>query len=351
MSNTAHDGVDHTVTRGEVEVSRHLEADGRGIVGTVELRSRAAEPALVEVTQPIPAELSVESMAFKPEASPEFKDVSGDHITFRQTVEDEPVRVVFGVMLTESVEELAFAPPSIDAADPVGATRGEAATDPTPDGEVELEVESTSEGDEEGDPVADASTSSPDTDAEALVDAADGDPSLDADESAETGTGGTDRRSVELRVDRLSARVEEFATYAGALESFIDEKGTAPEFVDRVESRVDEIDDRVTATREDLDDEMGAVRQDLETEVASVREETTAETDELREELETTRSEVTALRDDLETVRSDVTELREEVATLSDDVEELTGMRESLASALSDGPLAEPPATGDVGDD
>lgn len=350
MSNTAHDGVDHTVTRGEVEVSRHLEADGRGIVGTVELRSRAAEPALVEVTQPIPTELSVESMAFKPEASPEFKDVSGDHITFRQTVEDEPVRVVFGIMLTESVEELAFAPPSIDAADPVGATRGEAATDPTPDGEVELDVESTSEGDEEDDPVADASGPSPDTDAEALVDAADG-VNLDADEPAETGTGGTDRRSVELRVDRLSARVEEFATYAGALESFIDEKGTAPEFVDRVESRVDEIDDRVTATREDLDDEVGEVRADLETEVASVREETTAETDELREELETTRSEVTALRDDLETVRSDVTELREEVATLSDDVEELTGMRESLASALSDGPLAEPPATGDAGDD
>lgn len=48
-----------------------------------------------------------------------------------------------------------------------------------------------------------------------------------------------------------------------------------------------------------------------------------------------------ALRDDLGTVQEDVTALREEIAALSEDVGELTEMRESMATALSNGPLAD----------
>ena len=171
--------------------------------------------------------------------------------------------------------------------------------------------------------------------------AADGGSDLEHRESPEAdepATTDTERRSTELRVDRLSARVEEFATYAEALEPFLDEHGTAPEFVDRVESRVDDIDERITDTRNDLE-------MKLDEEAAAIRAELSTETTDLRSELEETRSEVAALRDDLGTVQEDVTALREEIAALSEDVGELTEMRESMATALSNGPLADPQPT------
>jgi prefoldin subunit 5 len=341
MSNRTSDGVDHTVTQGGIKMARHLEADGRGIVGTIKLTSQTAEPTLVEVAQQVPADLSVESMAFKPDASPEFKQISEDMITLRQTVAEESVQLVFGIMLTEPPDELAFAPPTINAADPAGATRASPTTDDI-NRELEAEVGSELAGDgrpADADADPDESSSGPDSARSGA--AADGGSDLEHRESPEAdepATTDTERRSTELRVDRLSARVEEFATYAEALEPFLDEHGTAPEFVDRVESRVNDIDERVTDTRNDLE-------MKLDEEAAAIRAELSTETTDLRSELEETRSEVAALRDDLGTVQEDVTALREEIAALSEDVGELTEMRESMATALSNGPLADPQPT------
>ena len=315
-------------------MARHLEADGRRIVGTIKLTSQTAEPTLVEVAQQVPADLSVESIAFKPDASPEFKQISEDMITLRQTVAEESVQLVFGIMLTEPPHELAFAPPTVNAADPAGATRASPTTD---DINRELEAEVGSElagngGPADADADPDEPSSGPDSARSGA--AADGGADLEHRESPEAdepATTDTERRSTELRVDRLSARVEEFATYAEALESFLNEHGTAPEFVDRVESRVDDIDERITDTRNDLE--------------MKLDEELSTETTDLRSELGETQSEVAALRDDLGTVQEDVTALREEIAALSEDVGELTEMRESMATALSNDPLADPQPT------
>ena len=67
-------------------------------------------------------------MAFKSDASLEFKQISEDMITLRQTVAEGSVQLVFSIMLTEPPDELAFAPPTINTADPAGATRASPTT-------------------------------------------------------------------------------------------------------------------------------------------------------------------------------------------------------------------------------
>jgi len=237
-------GSEHTVSKGGISVHRAVETDGTEVVATVELRSAADDPILVEVVEKLSDDLPVESTGFKPGAMPDEKEVPDGRLRFEQVVADEPRVVVYGLTLPESVETVAFDPPVIETTEPV----------------------------------ATGATDDPDANAD------------DADDRR--------RRSVDVRLDRLSARVEEFAACAESLEALVDEHGTPDEFVDRFDERIDEhIDDRVASARtafhevetirgdvDSLDDELAALCEELDEVVASM-ERVRAETATLREEL------------------------------------------------------------------
>jgi len=204
---------------------------------------------------------------------------------------------------------------------------------------------------------------------------------------------GIDRRSVEVRLDRLSARIEEFAAYAAALEDLIDEHGTATEFADRMErdlaaldGRVESIHQTVEAVRDThgedvdalqeqtdaLDQRIASARRALETDVEEVRDRVDTVDDAVdrvdsdlaeqgttvgridddvvalekrvtgvEDDVEDVRTTVRTVADDISTVAEDVDDMQTELTALRATVEELTEFKESLAHAF-DGPAGGP---------
>lgn len=371
MTDDATGGTEHTVSQGDVSVHRDIETDGTGVVGTIDLRSAADEPVLVEVVEELPDDLPVESSGFKPEAMPDGKEVSDDRLVLEQAVTDEPEEVVYGLMLSEPVETLSLDAPAIEAVEPVAAGASAAEDDDSIDeGDVEADdsaadakpgnpaADEPEDGDEaadgddeptlslsnpsgseidigvdESDPepeTIDESDSNPDT-------GSDHDPGAVADDSNE----GPGRRSVDVRLDRLSARVEEFAAYAESLGTLVDEHGTPPEFVDRFDERIDELDDQVASTRaefrEDVD-EIGNAVEDVEADVGELETDVAAvgdETDALRDDVDSLDDEIAALRTELDAVSTSMERVREETATLREELRELQAVHGSLAEALA----------------
>ena len=357
-------GSEHTVSRGDVSVHRKIESDGTGVVATVELRSAADEPMLVEVAEELPDDFPVESTGFKPEAMPDGKTVSDGRLRFEQAVVDEPVEVVYGLMLSEPVEELDFDAPSIESIEPVAA--GASADDAGAGDAAEAVAEESTDGADgasDEPPALSLSLSDPDgSEAGASDDAGSTEPetasqpnepeSVAADGSErQPRSGGADerdRRSVDIRLDRLSARVEEFAAYAESLGTLVDEHGTPPEFVDRFDERIDDVDDRVATVRAELSEEVETVREDVteaggtiedveedvrdvEDEVASVGDETA----ELRDDIDSLDDELAALREELDEVATSMERVREETATVREELRELQAIRGSLSDALA----------------
>ncbi|MFC7234421.1 hypothetical protein [Halosegnis marinus] len=321
----------HTVAQGDVEVTRRLETDGRALIGHVQLRSTAGGPTVVELVDPVPDDVTVESAAFDPDAGPDDGTAGTESIRVEHEVGEDTARVVYGLMLAEPADTAGFEPPRVVRTRPVeppvtdgGATDG--------DGTATLSLGDDGTGEGGTGPDDDTGGEGPDADGGGTSD--DGSegppatgPTIDADlpagddsdpETGESGSDDTDpataddgaageaSRSVSVRVDRLSARVEEFAAYAEAMESFIDERGTAGEFAARVEGRVDDAEADVATLRETLEAETTALREDvaaMETEVADLR----AETEEMRAEVSSLGDEVAEMR-----------ELRETLATAFD---------------------------------
>ena len=205
----------------------------------------------------------------------------------------------------------------------------------------------------------------------------DSDPPAEAETTAgESGreTGQGDRRSVEVRIDQLSARVEEFAAYASALEELIDEHGTAPEFIDRTQRELTDLDARVRSVREAvsavedahdedvsdlreqtdaLDGRIDDARQALETDIDDVRErvgDVGAEVERIdtgladqgsaigtiEGDLEALDDRVTGVEDDIEAVRETVESVEDDVAAVSEDVSEMREELRSLRDAVDD---------------
>lgn len=205
----------------------------------------------------------------------------------------------------------------------------------------------------------------------------DSEPPVEAETTAgESGreTEPRERRSVEVRIDQLSARVEEFAAYASALEDLIDEHGTAPEFIDRTERELADLDARVRSVREavsavedthdeDVDDlrertdvldgRIDDARQALETDLGDVRERVGDVSDEVERidtgltdqgsaigniegDLEALDDRVTGVEDDIEDVRTTVESVEDDVAAVSDDVSEMREELRSLRDAVKD---------------
>jgi archaellum component FlaC len=341
-------GSEHTVSQGDVSVHRTVEPDGTGVVATVELSSAADEPVLVEVAENLSDDLPVESIGFKPGAMPDGKELSDDRLRFEQAVADELEEVVYGLMLSEPVGTVAFDAPAIESVEPVaaGATErddepGDAAAGETTAGDTDAELSAgTAEAvadttDESIGELPELSLTDTDDPETGVTDELE----LTGVEDTGSATGPEDaddhgRRSVDVRLDRLSARVEEFAAYADTLGALVDEHGTPDEFVDRFDDRIDDVDGRVASARAEFQDEVGTVRED----VSAVEDEVTevgAETDDLRDEVESLDGDLAALRGELDETSASMERVREETARLREELRELQAVRGSLAEAFA----------------
>ncbi len=136
---------------------------------------------------------------------------------------------------------------------------------------------------------------------------------------------GTDvPRSVEVRLSRLQSQVETFAAYSEALESFIDENGTADELLTRVDNGLDELEETVDDLTMDIADAADE-RESLSADITSVK--TTAESaadrvDTLEADLDDATAQIDGLDDDLGSLIDDVDALYESIETLGEELEE-----------------------------
>lgn len=149
----------------------------------------------------------------------------------------------------------------------------------------------------------------------------------------EFGTGTDSTRSVEAKLTQLQADVSDVRAYTGALETFLDEKGSGREVIDRLETQVASLDqsvDELDATVTSHDDDLTGLRRDLdalETEVDSMA----AEFDELSGQLRSVESTLEDLDESLPDYDVDrrIEEIEAELA-------EATGFAEDLKSAFND---------------
>lgn len=131
------------------------------------------------------------------------------------------------------------------------------------------------------------------------------------------------------------------------LEDLIDEHGTAPEFLDRIETELDDADGRLHTVRE----EVAALEEHHEADVDEVHGELVRVDDDLarlddgvdanaaaiaavEEDVRSVETERSEVRDAVETVETELSTVREEVQTVQDEVDALDEFRDSLAAAV-----------------
>lgn len=123
---------DRTVVSNEnVDVTRRLVRKGGGLIGVVEIRPTGQKPvAMVHVVDRFPEDLPIEAVGFSAEAGPEAGDITPRRASIKQTVEDEPVEIHYGIKLSGPVESVEFGPPEIRTVETAELTRsGNSRTD------------------------------------------------------------------------------------------------------------------------------------------------------------------------------------------------------------------------------
>lgn len=137
------------------------------------------------------------------------------------------------------------------------------------------------------------------------------------------GTGGS--RSVDLRLERAQARIEDLSTYVEVFERFVDSHGTFEEYatatgdrLEALEERLDQLEDRSETATDDLDsriDTLGEQVESLDSDLSRISQAQTT-TDEtvtdLEERLSRHLSEVEASIDRFERLQQAITEAVEE---------------------------------------
>jgi hypothetical protein len=132
----------------------------------------------------------------------------------------------------------------------------------------------------------------------------------------------------DVRIAHLESRMSEFAAYADALRTVIDEHGTAEEFVARFADGIDGLRDDLDAVESELSatrETLAGVEDDLETltgDLESLAERTDAEFETVREEVASRHGETTEALDRLEGRLDAVESLREGLASVFDDLGE-----------------------------
>lgn len=375
-----------TIQDGEVSVSeagvlvkRNLTCRDGWIIGSVQIESIGTTSVLVHLVDDFPESLPVETAGFRRDQELEGGDITTERASIKQTVEGDSVTVDYGIKLAESVEEVELGPPEIrdvesaelprsgiahtDGGDPTGGPADDRsdASAPIPTGETTASGSSPGTGIQWGDDVAsstgvkravrkvddedggaestqtaddgrDGSTATDETEPVLGPDRAEppeSAPSSDRSEPEGERAGGsergeTTRRSVDARIDWLSARVDEFAAYTTALEELIDDHGTAPEFMERMEGDLEDLEGRLESVQEDVDSVEAAHR--------TATEDLHRKTDDLDQRLDEARTTLEAelediddrVSDSVERIDDDLADQQAVVETHSDDIERLT---------------------------
>lgn len=394
MTTEPSDTITTTVEDDGVTVTRELTGGADWVAASIQIESDRDEEVLVRVVDEFPSSLSVEESAFAPDARPDMGDVSSDSATLRQTVGEDSVLVQYGVLLSEPLSELRWEPPTIRSVESAAraralTTQGDRGSDASNDwsaDSTETAVSSTlasqlmeafdTDADESARRTPDAATESdervaPETSANATesdsghdVDERSGateqstdDERTATDRESEEGTATTRRsvgveaappdrpvdeetaagasaravpQSVSVRLDRLSARVEEFSAYATALEGLIDEYGTGTEVIDGLESEIEDLDARLA----DLSSDVTSVRQSHDSDVETIESDIQSvegRLDEFDTDLQEVRSSVDDVKAEIRAVSDDVAEMRDEMASVEAEIESLNEFRQSLA--------------------
>ncbi|MFC7027476.1 hypothetical protein ACFQH8_18520 [Halomicroarcula sp. GCM10025710] len=271
-----------TASANGILVERTLSIEDGWVVGTIQVESISQRPDVVYVTEELPDDLPVESVGFKRDDPPSDGEITPQRVSVALPVEDDAVSVDFGIELADTVDDVAFDEPEIERVETAAPSPSVAQTDggenPATEGDDDTATAPPSEVDGAG---TTASTDGPDQ-ADGPTTGASGagqqgvyassgsvkDVIRQTDEEGTGNAGAADGagearqthsppRSVETRLDYLSARVDEFAAYTTALESFLDEEGTAQEFIDRVDG---EVADLATAL-EEVSEEVDTIRE------------------------------------------------------------------------------------------
>lgn len=435
---------DETTVRGDdVAVTRHLRMRDEKIICRIEIQPISQKPeAMVHVVDEFPHFLPIDAVGFKSDLKPDDGDISLHQVSIKQTVETEPVEIVYGIKLAEPVESVEFDAPTVQEVDignmveeagPYIDNSGPSSTTSDEDGVSSLfesgrpsrdrnsavgardsETQSPDIGSDppttqtrETDPSAtdgasfeeieeainqadqeaptdrvnrdrrsgsagtdahlggSATTDEDEVDTESEhaveVDASDSAASKGANEGGEVGEIG--RRSIDIRLDRLSARVEELTAYSTALEEFIDTNDTAADFIERTERELAEMDTRIQGIRgqvdtirnshdgdvdalqeriDTLEARLAGFHSNIETDVDEVRDRTDgveAQLGKVDETLERTDRELTAHGETLTHIEETLEGLDDRIARVEDDLDDVRSIRtevESLKTVVND---------------
>jgi methyl-accepting chemotaxis protein len=145
------------------------------------------------------------------------------------------------------------------------------------------------------------------------------------DHVAEEGTDGT----TDARVQKLQSDVADLRAYTDALESFLDEHGTAEQVVGGFEERLAEFDDELSAVQADLED-------------TRARTESVADTVEtVQREVEDVSTDVDEVRGSVDTVTADVADVESALGGLDETVADLRADVDRLEAEVGDGDVQE----------
>jgi archaellum component FlaC len=208
------------------------------------------------------------------------------------------------------------------------------------DGEVSAAVESVGGQPESAGNGASAAVAPEDLAAALAAEIRDGDV---ADEDLETlrealgadleSSGGEVPGHVEARIDKLQGDVDEVVAYTGALESFLDDAGSADELLemreefDDLRGSVDELEGTV-AGMDDRLDEVAATTESLEGSIETLHDDVA----DLESGLSDLESQLADLEDDIgEDLSERVADLEHELDEMEEDIETLDNLRQALA--------------------
>lgn len=150
-------------------------------------------------------------------------------------------------------------------------------------------------------------------------------------------------QSVDVRLNRLQARLADLDAYTDALEAFINENGTAEGVLSDLREDIDAVTDTVSALESDLDsvesnveagqderDALEAVTDELEEETESL----TAQTDALEANVADVESDLAAVASDSESNAESIESLESDVASLREHVDDLFTAKQDAEADL-----------------
>lgn len=414
-----------TVTGDWVTAERTVERTNDDVIVTLEVVATDDMPVSVEIIEEFPEEWSVQEVGVHPDFEPAEVVVRSNRFEFSDIVDpDSPLEVVYGAKIgapestvppnpiviqrerrleslqssTDEVlgaeddgEAVSVADGDYDAEpadrdDPFAYVEGDS-TEPDPLGEMNDPpvpfTRSPSAGEVDSLPSIDSSPAdSPEPDrpawqqgdgglVEALAEELDSDAtSDDAIARIQEALRPAESKRAAVRVDHLQSRVEEFAAYADALGTFLDEHGSLDGILDDQNARLDDLEGDLGSLRTELE----SVQTDLESaadERASTGERVEAAIDRVAtveesvdglqtvpEDLERLRRDHEEAIDELDgtleaheaSVSEDIERLQSDMGALEDRVEEWDATRRRLADLLADGSdHAEPSEQGEDG--